>query len=290
MSEGVYVSPSRTPGGPRRLRRPVMAVALAGGALALSGCSAEVADTWKRGGLPEPASNFGPKIVDLWVGSWIALIAVGAVTWGLMLWAVAVYRRRRDDEVPVQTRYNLPIETFYTIAPLLMIAVFFVFTARDQSDITELSAEEPDNVVSVVGFRWNWTFNYVNEDAYDIGTPTDLPTLYLPEGEKVRFKLTSPDVIHSFWVPAFLFKMDVIPGRLNQFELTPTKQGTFAGKCAELCGVDHARMLFWVKVVSPEEYAKHIRELKAKGQSGQLETDQINTDATDGQGRTRIGG
>ena len=94
------------------------------------------------------------------------------------------------------------------------------------------------------------------------------PTLYLPKGERVRFVLTSRDVIHSFWVPNFLFKQDVIPGTVNRFQATPTSYGTFMGKCAELCGVDHSRMLFNVKVVSPADYHKHLASLKAKGQTG----------------------
>ena len=88
-------------------------------------------------------------------------------------------------------------------------------------------------------------------------------------------------MIHSFWVPAFLFKMDVIPGRTNQFEVTPNKEGTFIGKCAELCGVDHSRMLFTVKVVSQAEFDAHMQELRAKGQIGQL-TSGRTTDAAQG--------
>ena len=90
--------------------------------------------------------------------------------------------------------------------------------------LTQLS-DDPDHTVNVVGFRWSWAFNYVDEDVYDVGTPDEFPTLYLPVNETIRFQLTSPDVIHSFWVPAFLFKMDVIPGRLNEFEMTPEQGG-----------------------------------------------------------------
>jgi cytochrome c oxidase subunit 2 len=96
--------------------------------------------------------------------------------------------------------------------------------------------------------------------------------MYLPKDETVRFELTSPDVIHSFWVPAFYHKMDVIPGRVNKFELTPNKLGTFAGKCTELCGADHSRMLFDVKVVSRAEYEAHIQSLRDAGQIGVLES------------------
>jgi cytochrome c oxidase subunit 2 len=155
--------------------------------------------------------------------------------------------------------------------------------------LTALS-DDPDRTINVVGFRWNWTFNYVDDDVYDTGSPNEFPTLYLPEGETVRFVLTSPDVLHSFWVPAFLFKRDVIPGRSNEFDLTPNKVGTYAGKCAELCGVDHSRMLFNVKVVPLDEYERHIADLEAAGQTGLLETGRVTTDADSGQGRTVLGG
>ncbi|MDX2393197.1 MULTISPECIES: cytochrome c oxidase subunit II [unclassified Streptomyces] len=116
------------------------------------------------------------------------------------------------------------------------------------------------------------------EGVYQKGVPSDRnpqtgnpgPTLVLPKGEKVRFILSSNDVIHSFWVVPFLFKQDVIPGHTNVFEVTPTQEGTFMGKCAELCGVDHSRMLFNVKVVSPEKYREHLKELAEKGQTGFL--------------------
>ncbi|MFI5617343.1 cytochrome c oxidase subunit II [Streptomyces sp. NPDC051567] len=116
------------------------------------------------------------------------------------------------------------------------------------------------------------------EGVYTKGVPGDRnpdkgwpgPTLYLPKGEKVRFILSSNDTIHSFWVVPFLFKQDVIPGHTNVFEVTPTQEGTFMGKCAELCGVDHSRMLFNVKVVSPEKYRAHLKELAEKGQTGYL--------------------
>ncbi|MGI5449382.1 cytochrome c oxidase subunit II [Streptomyces sp. CA-243310] len=116
------------------------------------------------------------------------------------------------------------------------------------------------------------------EGVYTQGVPGDRnpqtgnpgPTLWLPKGEKVRFILSSNDVIHSFWVVPFLFKQDVIPGHTNVFEVTPSQEGTFMGKCAELCGVDHSRMLFNVKVVSPEKYQAHLKELAEKGQTGFL--------------------
>ncbi|MBA0050264.1 cytochrome c oxidase subunit II [Streptomyces sp. AJS327] len=132
--------------------------------------------------------------------------------------------------------------------------------------------------LSAIPNRMRGTFPEGAEGVNVVGTPGDRnpqnndpgPTLWLPKGEKVQFILTSRDVIHSFWVVPFLMKQDVIPGHVNRFEVTPEKEGTFKGKCAELCGVDHARMLFNVKVVSPERYQKHLEELAEKGQTGYI--------------------
>jgi len=261
-----------------RLSRGGRSLALVAGvgsvALLASGCTANEAFFFD---LPDPASAEGPIIQNLWQGSWIAAWGVGIVTWGLMLWAAIAYRRRHKDDVPEQTKYNIPLEILYTVVPLIMILGLFWFTAKDQSEILAVSNDQ-DQTVNVVAYRWNWGFNYLDQDAYAVGSPNLPAELVLPVGEKIRFELTSPDVIHSFWVPDFLFKMDVIPGKTNVFELTPDKVGTYAGKCAELCGVDHARMLFNVRVVEKAEFDQYIADLKAKGQTGLLDTGMSNND------------
>ena len=235
----------------------------------LTGCSNDSELT--RFGFPSPATEEGPTILTLWQGSWIAAGLVGILTWGLMIWAIVVYRRRDGDPIPAQTRYNVPLEIAYTIIPLVMVLGLFYFTAKDQTELTKISGQQT-HTVNVQGWRWSWGFNYIDEGAFEVGTPALRPVLWLPVDEKVKFVLTSPDVIHSFWVPAFLMKMDVVPGRHNTFEVTPNKLGTFVGKCAELCGADHSRMLFDVKVVNRAEYDAHIAELKARGQVGLLDT------------------
>jgi cytochrome c oxidase subunit 2 len=97
-----------------------------------------------------------------------------------------------------------------------------------------------------------------------------LPTLYLPVDKKITIKLNSRDVIHSFWVPAFLYKKDVMPGHTNYMYFEPTREGTYQGKCAELCGEYHSAMLFQVKVVSESEYLQHIQDLRDRGYTGSL--------------------
>ncbi len=238
----------------------------------VAGCSVQDALSLNA---PEGVTEESPVIESLWFGAWVAVGLVGLLTGGLIIYAAVRYRRREGDAAPKQMRYNVPLEVMYTVVPLVMILGMFFFTARDQSDLTKVS-DNPDNTVGVIAFRWSWAFNY-EAGVYDVGTSEveDIPTLYLPVNESVVFELQSPDVVHSFWVPAFLMKMDAFPDRLNKFQVTPNKVGTYAGRCAELCGVDHARMLFRVKVVEREEYEQRMRELRAKGQVGAIETDRI---------------
>ena len=242
-------------------------------ALLASGCSAREALSFNA---PEGATEQAPTIESLWFGAWVAVAAVGLLTGGLILYAAVRFRRREGDPAPKQMRYNVPLEIMYTVVPLVIILGLFFYTVRDQTELTKVS-DNPDNTVGVIGFRWSWAFNYVEDDVYDVGTAEveDNPVLYLPVNESVVFELQSPDVIHSFWIPAFLMKMDVFPDRLNKFQVTPNKVGTYAGRCAELCGVDHARMLFRVRVVERAEYDRHMDELRDKGQVGAIETDRI---------------
>lgn len=246
-------------------------------AVALSGCGEQV----KRGFLPHGVTANSSRVTSLWNGSWIAALVVGAIVWGLIFWCAAAYRRKKDDTgLPEQLRYNVPIEILYTVVPLFMIAVLFYYTARDESALLDTS-KKPDVTVNVVGKQWSWDFNYVDAQTYESGTQAELtgqpgveatlPTLYLPVNKRVQFDLTARDVIHSFWVPQFLQKLDMIPGRVNKFQVVPTETGTFEGKCAELCGAYHSQMLFQVKVVTQQEYDAHIAELKARGNNGQLD-------------------
>ena len=258
---------------PKRARRMLYGGVLVGAMLFLSGCSRERTDQIKRLALPIPSSKEAWGIYDLWHWAWLAAMLTGLLTWGLMFYVWIAYRRRSADEIPVQTRCNLPIEIFYTVAPIVMVIVFFFFTVQTQEKVDH-DVKNPDHTVTVVGEQWSWTFNYRNEPAvggktvYDAGTTARRPTLWLVKGQTVEFHLYSPDVIHSFWVPDFLFKKDVIPGRDNSFAITPTRYGTFKGRCAELCGVYHSRMLFNVHVVDEQQFDAHLRQLQKAGNTG----------------------
>jgi len=260
--------------------RPARKVAIAAGAVAalgLTGCSAAT----QRGFLPEQApgaTNHTDMVISLWNNAWIAALLVGVLVWGLLIWCIVVYRKRKgDNQLPVQLRYHVPLELMYTFVPIVMIGVLFAFTSKSMGEIMDTSAE-PDVRIEVYGKRWSWDFNYTDAQVHETGEQADItdghadgiPTLYLPQGELVEFTLKTRDVNHSFWIPAFLVKLDMISGRTNTLQLVPEKLGDYQGKCAELCGEYHASMLFNVKVVTPEEFEQKMAELEAAGNTGVL--------------------
>ena len=247
--------------------------------LVLTGCSSY---EFSRGFLPgEPGvTNHTDMIVNFWNGSWIVLWAVGLIAWGLMFYAVIVYRRRKgDSSMPEQMRYNNPIEALFTVVPLVMVIGFFAFTADTMAKIEQPVDSELH--VQVIGKQWSWDFNYLDNMVYEtgiqsqfdgeLGSEAALPTLYLPVNTSVEIELTSRDVVHSFWVIDFLYKKDTFPGKSNFLYLTPQREGTYKGKCAELCGEYHSMMLFNVKVVSRAEFDSQMAALAAKGNNGLLD-------------------
>jgi cytochrome c oxidase subunit 2 len=272
----------------RRLRWAAIPIA-ATLVVALAGCTQAQLHGFLPGfveGEP-PVTNHTDRISGLWVTSWIVLLIVGIIVWGLTLWAVIVYRRRKGQTgLPVQLRYNMPIEIFYTIVPLILVIGFFAFTARDQT-ILETQTENPDVSITAIGKQWAWDFQYNGDQkdgsdaVWSMGVQAEpaangdvdqakLPTLYLPVDKSVKIQLQSRDVIHSFWIIDFLYKKDMYIGRDNYWSFTPTREGTYAGKCAELCGEYHSAMLFNVKVVSESEYEDYLASLREKGQTGSI--------------------
>jgi cytochrome c oxidase subunit 2 len=258
-------------------------------AVALAGCT----PTQLHGFLPgfvedgTAATNQTDRVASLWVNSWIVLLAVGVITWALMGWAAVAYRRRKGQTgLPVQMRYNMPIEIFYTAIPLILVLGMFFFTARDQTEI-ETQWDDPDVEITAIGKQWSWDFMYAGEDddlsdaVWTMGIQAqpdengnideeELPTLVLPVDQKVHINLQSRDVIHSFWIIDFLYKKDMFQGKDNSWSFIPTRVGEYEGKCAELCGEYHSMMLFNVKVVEQDEYDDYIESLRDKGDTGDI--------------------
>jgi cytochrome c oxidase subunit 2 len=235
------------------------------GVVTLTGCEMPNNEFW-RFGWPEGITDRSQDMRELWTGSVIAALIVGIAVWGLILYSV-VRHRKRGDELPTQTAYNQPLEIVYTILPFLIIAALFFYTVIVQNRVMERS-DQPDETIAVNAFKWNWQFVYPETEGPDgepvntVGTSQEIPILVLPTDRTIRFEVASADVIHSFWVPEFLFKLDVIPGnengRDNVFEVTVQKEGAYVGRCAELCGTYHAYMNFEVRAVSGDDYDAYL--------------------------------
>jgi cytochrome c oxidase subunit II len=262
----------------RWLPRTALFIALA---TMTAGCNSKTVENL---GLRKPLTTQAKLTVSLWQGSWIAAIAVGILVWGLIVWAV-IFHRKKSDTIPHQVRYNLPIEMLYTAVPFVMIGALFFYTARDENTIDKLSPN-PAVVVDVTGSQWTWTFQYpqyavknspsgVTELGYmwngKLGSgdnSSELPLLEIPDHELVRFNLRSIDVIHSFWVLPFDFKRDVLPDHPNHFQVTATSTlysgPDTIGRCSELCGLYHSRMLFRIKIVTPAQFRAWILAQQAQ--------------------------
>ena len=228
------------------------------GPLVVAGCGS-------RYGAPRSASQQGDDILGLWRGLFWAAAVIGALVVGLILWAVFRYRSRGPvDELPKQTHAHIPLEIFYTAVPLLIVVVIFSVTVLTQNRVTKLS-DHPDLRVEVTGFQWQWRFRYENEGITVVGDLDHPPTLVLPVNRTVRFRLRTTDVIHSFYVPVFLEKRDLIPGVDNQIDVRPKRVGRFVGQCAEFCGLAHDRMGFNVETMTPVRFSGWVRQQQGQG-------------------------
>lgn len=219
--------------------------------------------SFASGGYSPDASSVNESTHSLWIGAWIAAGVVGVFTAVLILWPV-FFHRKKSEEFPKQTQYNIPVEIAYTVIPFLIVGVLFFYTARAESKITHIDKTPPAHSIHVNAIQWSWQFTYDDATAKPTvtGTPEQAPVLVLPQGEKVRFTLTSNDVVHGFWIPEFMFQMQTIPGVENKVEFTANKLGEWPGRCNILCGRAHSQMLFTVKVVTPAEYQNYINSLK----------------------------
>ena len=260
-----------------------LGVLIGSAALVLTGCSSSDIEKKLRFGWPTGVTKQAEKMRVLWTWSSVTALIVGVIVWFLIFWACGRYRRKAD-ELPKQTKYNLPLEWAYTITPFLIIAGLFYFTVVTENYVNK-TTKNPDVTVEVDAFKWNWQFNYLKnhqtatnypgvtpaQPVSTVGSSTEIPILVLPRGETIRIVEHSEDVIHSFWVPEFLFKRDVIPYGTqttkndNAFQITPTANVHFVGRCAELCGTYHSQMNFEVRVVDPDKFQQYLDALSSLG-------------------------
>ena len=242
-------------------------------ALFTTGCS--VQDVLRLG-WPVGVTPQAEAMRELWIWSVLAALVVGVIVWGLILWTVVFHRKKAgDDTLPRQTQYNLPLEIIYTVIPFLIVAGLFVATVVVQNFVN-VDEPRPDVTVDVVASQWNWRFDYQGksgpsgETISTQGTAEEIPLLVLPTQRRIEFRLTAADVVHSFFVPEFLFKRDVFPrpeknDTDNVFQIDRIdREGAFVGRCAELCGAYHSAMNFEVRALRGDLYDRYIQ---LRGQS-----------------------
>ena len=231
-----------------------------------TGCSTEEV---LRFGWPVAVTPQAEAMRELWTWSVVAALAVGVIVWGLILWSVA-FHRKKSEELPRQVAYNLPLELVLLVVPTVIVAVLFYFTAVTQNYVNDQS-EDPDVTVDVVAFQWNWEFRYPDYKTgtsdlpvSTVGSSGEIPLLVVPQGQSIRFRLESTDVIHSFFVPEFHFKRDVFPqpkknNQDNEFQIDRIdRTGSFVGRCAELCGTYHAVMNFEVRALESADFDRYM--------------------------------
>lgn len=236
----------RFPRGSSRLRT---IAALGGSALAFGGCNLSF------GSYPG-ATKQGHDIYRLWQGSTIAALVVGAIVWGLIFWAVLRYRKK-GDAIPKQTHNNYLVEIIYTAIPIILVAGLFYFTVIYENRVDAVS-HHPDVSVHVTGFQWGWRFDYTGQRVSEVSGITTYPTMVLPLGQTTRITLTTDDVIHGFYIAKFDFSRYAQSGVTNRFDFTPNQTGTFLGRCTQFCGLRHDQMLFYVKVVTANQYQQWL--------------------------------
>jgi cytochrome c oxidase subunit 2 len=206
---------------------------------------------------PALGTTQSQALADDWKIFTYAALAVALLVWGLIAFAALRFRRTASNAEPrSQRETNTPLEIGWTVAPLILVVVLFGVTYHIENDVERVVPSAPVQI-AVNAYRWGWTFRYLHGPTID-GTLNAPPEMVLPLGEEAEITVTSSDVIHSFWIPDMLFKRDAIPGRASSFDLTPSKPGTFLGRCGEFCGLGHATMAFRVRIVSPAEYRRWL--------------------------------
>jgi cytochrome c oxidase subunit 2 len=239
--------------GPRS-RRWATAGGLVVGALVLAGCKVP-----NFGGY-SGATTQGQTENHLWQLFFIAGLVVGGFVLLLILWAVFRYRRK-SESMPRQTQYHTLLEITYTVVPIVIVVVLFVFTVLAENKV-DATPPHPGAAITVKAFQWGWEFDYPG-GVKIIGQTTEDPTMVVPTGTNVAITLESLDVLHGFYVPAFNFSRYASPGYKTYFDFDPIHTGDFRGQCTQLCGLYHSLMFFNVKAVTQAQYASWLHTAQA---------------------------
>jgi cytochrome c oxidase, subunit II len=221
---------------------------------------------------PVAVTEQGARIRDLYSIVFGIAVVIFVVVEGLIIWTVVRYRRKPgDDALPAQIHGNNVAELAWTIIPTIIVAFLFVISWQTLNQVDTVSASPQTKIRAVAG-QFQWQFDYLGDDGQTVLYTQNLATgegggMYVPAGRDIQLSLTSQDVIHAFYVPQFLFKRDVVPGRVNKFDFkvdAADADQTFRGQCAELCGAGHRIMLFEVHALTPAKFDAWLADAIAK--------------------------
>jgi cytochrome c oxidase subunit 2 len=232
------IDPTPPTGVTSRLRRAGGAVAL----VAMTACT-------ERPATEQAQQTHRLFYIILALGLFVSLVIEGA-----LLWAIVRYRRRPgDDDEPPQRYGTTRMVVAFFLFGTVIVAALFPFGELALADVD--ANPTPIVTIDITGSQWQWAAVYKNEGVVVTGKTFVRPlVMEVPVDEPIRINLVSNDVMHEFFVPAFYFMRNALPGHPNVFTWTPTTIGTYRGQCAEFCGLGHYQMRFIVKVVNPTDY------------------------------------
>jgi len=205
--------------------------------------------------LPVAASTEAVSIDALFDAHFLLISFLFALVIVFMLYSIVVFRRRPEDEADAEGDHfhgHTGLEIAWTIVPLVLVVFFGVWATQVLGEVTE--RREDEMVIRVIGRQWSWRFEYPEHD--DLGSDE----LVVPVNQPVRLQMESEDVLHSFWVPEFRVKQDLVPGQMTEVRITPSQTGDYKVLCAEICGTGHSDMRAPVRVVSNADFDAWIQE------------------------------
>ncbi|WP_165660780.1 cytochrome c oxidase subunit II [Oceanimonas sp. MB9] len=230
--------------------------------------------------MTEGVTEISQQVYGLHMTILIICAVIGLVVFGVMFWAI-IHHRKSKGAKAAQFHESTKVEILWTIIPFLILVAMAIPATKTLVAMED--ASEPDLTVQVTGSQWKWHYRYFDEDVEFFSLLATMPQqiagtvtkgdnyllevdypLVLPTDRKVRFLITSDDVIHSWWVPAFAVKKDAVPGFINEAWTRINEPGLYRGQCAELCGKDHGFMPIVVDARSPEEFDGWLAQVRAE--------------------------
>ena len=230
--------------------------------------------------MPVGVTEISHEVFDLHMLIYWICVAIGIVVYGAMVYSI-IYHRKSKGYQARSFHESTKVEVAWTLIPLVILIAMAV--PASQTLIKMEHTIDADMTIKVTGYQWLWEYEYMDEDiSFFSALTTSREEIYnrkaknknyllevdnelvLPIGKKVRFLITSNDVLHAWWVPDFAVKKDAVPGYINEAWTKIEKPGVYRGQCAELCGRDHGFMPIVVRAVTPEEYTQWVSSMQHK--------------------------